>query len=1200
MRSMIEILEGGIFNLVGTQTVCSGSVLTISVVSPNNDLNNLSGYVWSPIIELDNVALNTTNNPIIINYSFSGTSSITGCTGTATLPVTVNPTPASFTISATETSGLSTNDGTICSGDAVTLLASGENPTWNTNPVQNTSSITVSPIATTTYNVTSTNSNGCQNTSSSTVTVNPLPSFTIVPNAQAICSGNLLTVSVVGGSNTGTLGDYFWSPGGETSSDLNVTPINSTTTPFITNYSLTATNLNTGCSGSSSLPITVNPYINLVSNMTTCGSFTWSINNQIYNTSGTYTHTSPNSCSINTLHLTILPPASCCTATNIINGGIKNNLTLNSSTTHAIQGNIILNGNCSFIGANIKISENVSITINPGAVLKITNGSQLYSCNKMWEGIIVLPGGNLQINGSGTFAPRPVIEDAKNAIFSNNGGVFNIQHCDLNRNLIGVYIAPFTGPHLSTIGPKVSFSTNPTLISGNNIQTGLDVPSFNPNGTNRMQYGVYIPQGSGSIKIGENVTLPSNRNVFDNMDFGIFAFNVDTKINNNTFKNIRGPLTAVCGSITNCPPSVGTAIYAQAKAYRSIDVGNSALYNNDFINCRTGVHIIDYQIVNTIFNSFDATSFNGGITNQNAIRAIEVINDMGFIPDIVININSNRIRNFSNCIRYTYSDLLQSQNTLININSNTILRTIDMQVTGIIAQSFLSSPGGLGNNVWNINNNSMNKLDSPLLPNYSLGISYGIELLNLRKVTTSVYSNYIDITRGVKRTGIRLINCRAVATSNNVINGTGILFENLEQRGIYATNTSGSTYLCNTIKNTGQSMVFEGECLNNSKSIMGNSFNNAYRGFVLQNNAIIGIQGDVPSGNTPAIYSDNKWMGTFTQHQTYVANAADVNIHSKLIVKNLNINFPLAQPIVFRPTNNGELLQLQKYSNGILNYPIGNSYTCPLIPIAPGGFSGLSGMGLISWLEKASQENLNFALFPQENKWISKKELFQLMRSTTELQSNVVLDSFYIAESTGKLMDFEKINDFLSLNLIAQADSINNSLFVENINEQILKDFNRLFLKIRKKFNLTTFELAELESIGDMCPFEIGAVVHQARALFNSLNSISKDFIDVCNPNNTRQSQSGSGLENLTSDSNIKIYPNPNDGSFIIELENDDSEEQAQVEVFDIQGKKIYSANLNKDQINYISIPQISKGIYFIKINLGQILTYSNKIEVIR
>jgi hypothetical protein len=198
-------------------------------------------------------------------------------------------------------------------------------------------------------------------------------------------------------------------------------------------------------------------------------------------------------------------------------------------------------------------------------------------------------------------------------------------------------------------------------------------------------------------------------------------------------------------------------------------------------------------------------------------------------------------------------------------------------------------------------------------------------------------------------------------------------------------------------------------------------------------------------------------------------------------------------------------------------------------------------------------------------------------------------------------MDFEKINDFLSLNLIAQADSLNNSLFVENINEQILKDFNRLFLKIRKQLNLTTFELSELESIGDMCPFEVGSVVHQARALFNSLNSISKDFIDVCNPNNTRQAQSSLGLENLNSiQSQVKIYPNPNDGSFAIEFENADWEELAQVEVFDIQGKKIYSTDLNKEQINYISIPQISKGMYFIKINLGQNLIYSNKIEVIR
>jgi hypothetical protein len=1152
MTITVNPLTTPTFNQVAP--ICSGSTLSPLPISSTNT-PAITG-TWSPAL----------SNTSTTTYTFTPTNG--QCASNTTMTITVNllTTPTFNQVAP------------ICSGSTLSPLPINST---NTPAITGSWSPALNNSATTTYTFTPTNGQ-CASNTTMTITVNPLitPTFNQV---APICSGSTLSPLPISSTNTPSI-TGSWSPA-----------LSNTST---TTYTFTPTAGQ--CASTATMTITVNHLLSVVSNMTTCGSYTWPSNNQNYSTSGTYTFPNQSTCTLNTLNLTILPPASCCTASNIISGGIKNNLTLNSSTTYAIQGNIILNGNCSFNGANIKISENVSITVNPGAVLKITNGSKLYSCNKMWEGIIVLPGGNLQINGSGTFAPRPVIEDAKNAIYSNNGGVFNIQHCDLNRNLIGVYIAPFTGPHLSTIGPKVTFSTNPTLISGNNIQSGLDVPSLNPNGTNRMQYGVYIPQGSGSIKIGENVTLPANRNVFDNMDFGIFAFNVDTKINNNSFKNIRGPLTAACGSISNCPPSVGTAIYAQAKGNRSIDVGNTALYNNDFFNCRIGVHIIDYQTVNTIFNSFDATNFNGGISNQNAIRAIEVINDMGFVPDVVININSNRIRNFANCIRYTYSDLLQSQNSTVNINSNTILRTIDMQVSGIIAQSFLSSPGGLGNNEWNINNNSMTKIDSQLLPNYSLGVSYGIELLNLRKVTTSVLSNYIDLTRGVKRTGIRIINCRAVATRENIINGTGFSLQNIDQRGIYVSNTSGSVYLCNTIRNIGQSMVFEGDCLNNSKSIMGNSFNNAYRGFVLQNNAVIGNQGDAPAGNTPANYSDNKWIGTFTQHQTYVANAADVNIHSKLIVKNLNLNFPLAQPIFFKPTNNGAILPIQRYNSGIVTYPSGTSYTCPLTPIAPGGISGLSGMGLISWLENVSQENLNFALFPQENKWISKKELLQLLRSSTELQSNVVLDSFYVAESTGKLMAFEKINDFLSFNLIEQADSLNNSIFVENINEQILKDFNRLFLKIRKQFNLTINDLSELESIGDMCPFEVGSVVHQARALFNSLNSVSKDFVDVCNSNNTRQSQISSSLENLASlQSQVKIYPNPNDGFFYIELGEIDNSENIEFELYDIQGKLIYHSELISNNLNTVSIQNIENGMYFLKIKVLGEVYFDNRIEVI-
>ena len=88
-----------------------------------------------------------------------------GCTDTATITTTLAPTP---TIAMIPT--------TICTGQSTTLVANtsqaGGVIAWNTG--QNTSSITVNPMQTTTYSATYT-WNGCTATDSAVVTVNPTP-----------------------------------------------------------------------------------------------------------------------------------------------------------------------------------------------------------------------------------------------------------------------------------------------------------------------------------------------------------------------------------------------------------------------------------------------------------------------------------------------------------------------------------------------------------------------------------------------------------------------------------------------------------------------------------------------------------------------------------------------------------------------------------------------------------------------------------------------------------------------------------------------------------------------------------------------------------------------------------------------------------------------------------------------------------------
>lgn len=149
-------------------------------------------------------------------------------------------------------------DQTICFGDQATLNTTttllGSNPytyswsptTFVTNP--NAQSTSVSPDATTTYTVTTTDRYSCQGTSDITVTVNPAggeagPDVTL-------CNGGAVQLNATGGAT------YLWSP----ATGLSATNIpNPTASPLVTTaYFVTITSAG-GCPYTDFLTVTVSP-----------------------------------------------------------------------------------------------------------------------------------------------------------------------------------------------------------------------------------------------------------------------------------------------------------------------------------------------------------------------------------------------------------------------------------------------------------------------------------------------------------------------------------------------------------------------------------------------------------------------------------------------------------------------------------------------------------------------------------------------------------------------------------------------------------------------------------------------------------------------------------------------------------------------------------------------------------------------------
>ncbi|MCC7303689.1 MAG: gliding motility-associated C-terminal domain-containing protein [Bacteroidia bacterium] len=321
-------------------------------------------YVWSPSSSLNNSTLaNPTASPTTTTTYTVVVTDANGCTGSATVLVTVLPPP-----NANAGPG-----GNICPGGSANLNASGGTSyTWTPAASLNNSTIAnpvASPTVTTTYTVTVSNGS-CSSTATVTVTVFTPPSPTASANTNPICSGSTTQLSGTGGAS------YSWTPASSLNNSTISNPLASPT--VTTTYTLTVTDAN-GCTGTTTVTVTVNtanatasatnnticPGGNTSLNATGGGTYVWtpaaSLNNSTIanptatpttTTTYTVTVTAPNGCTatatttINVvpppnLSATASPPAFCLGGNSQLNasGGVGYSWTPTSSLSNSTIAN---------------------------------------------------------------------------------------------------------------------------------------------------------------------------------------------------------------------------------------------------------------------------------------------------------------------------------------------------------------------------------------------------------------------------------------------------------------------------------------------------------------------------------------------------------------------------------------------------------------------------------------------------------------------------------------------------------------------------------------------------------------------------------------------------------------------------------------------------------------------------------------------
>lgn len=195
-------------------------------------------YLWSTGETTASITVDPMSNTI---YSVTVTSA-EGCEAIDEVEVKVN---AKVEANAGE-------DVNICFGEEVMLTATGGGSyVWNTG--EQTSSILVSPIITTTYSVNVVSDEGCLATDEVTVTVNKVVTADAGEDVT-ICTGEEVKLTATGGET------YLWSTG-ETTASIEVAPIDNTV------YSVTVTSAE-GCEATDEVMVNVTEKVVI-------GDFVW-------------------------------------------------------------------------------------------------------------------------------------------------------------------------------------------------------------------------------------------------------------------------------------------------------------------------------------------------------------------------------------------------------------------------------------------------------------------------------------------------------------------------------------------------------------------------------------------------------------------------------------------------------------------------------------------------------------------------------------------------------------------------------------------------------------------------------------------------------------------------------------------------------------------------------------------------------------
>ncbi|MES2514817.1 MAG: gliding motility-associated C-terminal domain-containing protein [Bacteroidota bacterium] len=526
--------------------ICSGSNSTLTATGA-------STYTWNPgALTGSNVVVSPS---VTTNYSISGTD-MNGCTGTATIDVTVS------TISLTATS----NPTILCSSSTATLTGSGASTyTWSSGSTSG-STLVVTPASTTIYTLTGTDTQGCTASTTLNLSVGVTPTVTASASSPTVCEGTPVTLSSSGATT------YTWLPGALTGSVVAPSPSVSTT------YTVNGEN-SAGCIGTNTVFVFVNPAPVVTASNTP--AILCSGNNGTLTASGASTYTwNPGNMSGSTV---IVAPLSTtvytvvgtstlnCTGSATVNLKVTITPTISASSSPTVicEGNsAVLSGGGAFtytwnpgalIGSTVSVSPSVTTTYT----LTGDNGFGCISTNTVV----------LNVNPSPTItasaSPTIVCSGFSSTLTANGGSTYtwmpgSLTGATVAVNPLSTTIYTLTGVDalgcsnsetvtLSVSNPTITAASNPTVLcsGGNATLTAIGASTY-----------TWSPVSLTGSTITVTPTITTTYSVSGTDGLGcINTTTIDVVVSSNPTLLLSASSTTICAGSTTTLTGNGAATY---------------------------------------------------------------------------------------------------------------------------------------------------------------------------------------------------------------------------------------------------------------------------------------------------------------------------------------------------------------------------------------------------------------------------------------------------------------------------------------------------------------------------------------------------------------------------------------------------------------------------------------------------------------